>query len=119
MEIANLNNELTGKTALVTGGTKGTGKAIAQRLANAGAKVIVTARNKPDDLPATMYFIAADLSTVAGGAAVIREINSTFGGVDILINNMGGSETPSGGFAVLTDSPSTPLSANQSKSALI
>jgi len=103
MEMANLNNELTGKTALVTGGTKGTGKAIAQRLANAGAKVIVTARNKPDDLFAGMHFIAADLSTSAGTAAVIREISSTIGGVDILINNMGGSETPSGGFGVLTD----------------
>ena len=96
-------NELSGKTAFVTGGTQGTGKAIAERLANAGAKVIVTARNKPDHLHAEMDFIAADLSTAAGGAKVIENITSMFGGIDILVNNMGGSDTPGGGFQVLTE----------------
>jgi|GEM_PF-6759814 len=46
-----------------------------------------------------MHFIAADLSTSAGATAVIREISSTFGAVDILINNMGGSETRLVGLA--------------------
>ncbi|WP_369427703.1 SDR family NAD(P)-dependent oxidoreductase [Pontibacter harenae] len=41
--------ELAGKIALVTGGTKGIGKAIADRLAQAGATVIITARNEPAD----------------------------------------------------------------------
>lgn len=45
----NFNKVLDGKTALVTGGTKGIGKAIADRLAQSGATVIVTARNQPDD----------------------------------------------------------------------
>ncbi|HTN45802.1 MAG TPA: SDR family NAD(P)-dependent oxidoreductase [Flavipsychrobacter sp.] len=40
-----ISNELTGKIALVTGGTKGAGKAIAERLLDAGATVIITARN--------------------------------------------------------------------------
>jgi NAD(P)-dependent dehydrogenase (short-subunit alcohol dehydrogenase family) len=99
----NSSLELSGKTALVTGGTKGAGKAIAERLANAGAKVIVTARNQPEDLDGTFHFMAADLSRPDGTEKVIAEIQQTYGGVDILINNLGGSETPGGGFSVLTD----------------
>lgn len=96
-------NDLTGKTALVTGGTKGTGKAIAERLANAGAKVIITARNKPESIQPEFHFIAADLSKPEGTAKVVDEIKAIYGGIDILINNLGGSETPGGGFGVLTD----------------
>ena len=95
--------ELTGKTALVTGGTKGAGQAIAKCLLEAGATVIVTARHQPEDLQQGIHFIAADLSTAAGTKKVTDEITATFGGADILINNLGGSETPGGGFAALTD----------------
>lgn len=103
MDQYNFNNELSGKIALVTGGTKGTGKAIAERLMQAGAKVIVTARNKPESLTADIHFIAADLSTANGSAFLIDEIKRLFNGVDILINNLGSSETPGGGFSVLND----------------
>jgi NAD(P)-dependent dehydrogenase (short-subunit alcohol dehydrogenase family) len=96
----NTNNEISGKVALVTGGTKGAGKAIAERLAQAGAKVIISARNAADS---NFHFIAADLSKPAGTQLLIDEIKKTYGGVDILINNMGGSETPGGGFQALTD----------------
>ncbi len=48
MEQFNFNNELSGKIALVTGGTKGAGRAIAERLLQAGATVIITARNAPE-----------------------------------------------------------------------
>ncbi len=99
----NSSHELTGKTALVTGGTKGTGLAIAERLAAAGATIIVTARNPVETLDPNFHFIPADLSTPEGTEKVVNEINKTFGGVDILINNAGGSETPGGGFRVLTD----------------
>ncbi|MGF1925529.1 MAG: SDR family NAD(P)-dependent oxidoreductase, partial [Bacteroidia bacterium] len=99
----NFNNELSGKIALVTGGTKGTGSAIAKRLHAAGAKVIITARNPPKDIGSDMHFIAADLSTPEGTQKVASEILAAFGKLDILINNLGGSETPTGGFAVLTD----------------
>ena len=103
MEQYNFNNELSGKVALVTGGTKGTGKAIAERLLQAGAKVIVTARNKPENITPGIHFIAADLSTANGTAELIDEIKKQFGGIGIVVNNLGSSETPGGGFSVLTD----------------
>ncbi len=99
----NFNNELKDKIALVTGGTKGVGKAIAERLQQAGATVIITARNKPEDDNKNLYFISADLSKPDGTEKVIKEVKSIFGDLDILINNLGGSETSGGGFEILTD----------------
>jgi NAD(P)-dependent dehydrogenase (short-subunit alcohol dehydrogenase family) len=99
----NFNNELSGKIALVTGGTKGAGQAIASRLSRAGATVIITARNKPEGEHGSMHFISADLSKRAGTQQVIDEILTRYSRLDILINNLGGSETPAGGFAALTD----------------
>lgn len=99
----NFNDELKGKTALVTGGTKGAGKAIAERLLKAGATVIITARNQPEDENPNLHFIAADLSIAEGTKKVVDEVLSHHGTPDILINNLGGSETQGGGFAVLTD----------------
>lgn len=99
----NFNNELSGKIALVTGGTKGAGKAIAERLANAGATVIITARNAPEIANEKLHFISADLSTAAGTQKVVDEVLAQYDRLDILVNNLGGSETKGGGFAVLTD----------------
>lgn len=99
----NFSNELSGKIALVTGGTKGAGKAIADRLLNAGATVIITARNAPGKENNNLHFIAADLSTAEGTQKLIREVLSTYGRLDILVNNLGSSSTPAGGFTVLTD----------------
>ncbi|MDB4922079.1 SDR family oxidoreductase [Mucilaginibacter sp.] len=96
-------NELAGKVALVTGGTKGAGKAMAEKLLEYGARVVVTARNQPDDFNSQLQFISADLSTAAGTEKVVNEIREAFGGIDILVNNLGGSETPGGGFEALTD----------------
>jgi NAD(P)-dependent dehydrogenase (short-subunit alcohol dehydrogenase family) len=99
----NQNKDLEGKIALVTGGTKGIGKAIAEKLAQAGAKVIITARNHPDQDTLGYHFIAADLSRPADVEKVADEISSLFGGVDILVNNMGANTFPGGGFGTLTD----------------
>lgn len=99
----NYSNELAGKIALVTGGTKGTGQAIAQRLKLAGATVIITARNQPHQPDPDLHFIAADLSLREAANEVARQVLSRYGRLDILINNLGASETPGGGFAVLTD----------------
>ncbi|MDR6159973.1 NAD(P)-dependent dehydrogenase (short-subunit alcohol dehydrogenase family) [Chryseobacterium sp. SLBN-27] len=99
----NFNNELSGKIVLVTGGTKGAGRAIAERLFQAGATVIITARNAPQDENTSLHFIAADLSKAEDSQKVVGEVLSTYGRLDILVNNLGSSETPAGGFAVLTD----------------
>jgi len=93
--------DLKGKTALVTGGTKGIGKAIADELAKAGAQVIVSARTKPQET--AHHFIAADVTNAGDATRLAREIEDTFGGIDILINNVGGLTTPGGGHSTLTD----------------
>jgi NAD(P)-dependent dehydrogenase (short-subunit alcohol dehydrogenase family) len=96
-------NELSDKRALVTGGTKGMGEAIVNRLRQAGAKVITTARSKPSELQSPDLFVQADISTPDGVEKVVKEVLDRFGGVDILINNVGGSSAPSGGVLALSD----------------
>ena len=94
--------EFSGKHVLVTGGTKGAGKAIADRFLQGGATVAITARSAPAEKTAAL-FVQADLSTSQGAAHVIREIFTQFKGVDIIIHNVGGSSAPSGGFITVTD----------------
>jgi NAD(P)-dependent dehydrogenase (short-subunit alcohol dehydrogenase family) len=87
---------LDGRVALVTGGTRGIGRAIAEGFAAAGASICVLAR-KPDELEETataLQAIGVDVITVAGSAgdhAVIDDAvdrcTSELGGIDILINN--------------------------------
>ncbi|MPY30180.1 SDR family oxidoreductase [Streptomyces adustus] len=97
-----IDASLEGRRALVTGGSKGTGAAIAARLRAAGATVLVTARTKPTDL-AEEDFVGADLTTPDGSELVAAETQRRLGGVDILVHTLGGSAAPSGGFQVLTE----------------
>jgi NAD(P)-dependent dehydrogenase (short-subunit alcohol dehydrogenase family) len=97
------NTEFSGKRVLVTGGTRGIGAAIVQRLRGAGAMVVTTARSTPHDLPQPDLFVAADLSTAEGAATVVRAVRERLGGIDILVHNVDGSSAPGGGFAALTD----------------
>ncbi|MEV6539037.1 SDR family oxidoreductase [Streptomyces sp. NPDC051665] len=107
-----ISESLEGRRALVTGGTKGTGAAIARRLSEAGATVLVTARSRPDDIEAKT-FIPADLSTAQGAADVASEVDDRVGGVDILVHTLGGSTAPAGGFASLgEDEWATELNTN-------
>lgn len=99
----NFNNELSGKIALVTGGTKGAGQAIAERLFQAGAKVIITARNAPEKENGNLHFIPSDLSKAEDARKVVSEVLTTYGRLDILVNNLGSSTTPAGGFTALSD----------------
>jgi NAD(P)-dependent dehydrogenase (short-subunit alcohol dehydrogenase family) len=68
-----------------------------------GARVATTARGPlpPGETPD--LFIQADVSTPSGVAEVVARVGDAFGGVDILIHNVGGSAAPAGGFAVLDD----------------
>jgi NAD(P)-dependent dehydrogenase (short-subunit alcohol dehydrogenase family) len=93
---------LTGKRALITGGTRGAGAAIAARLRADGVAVTVTARSLPVDYPEPQQFIAADTATVEGARKVVDQITAD-GGVDILVHVVGGSHAPAGGFAALSE----------------
>ena len=95
--------ELKGRRALVTGGTKGIGEAVAARLREAGATVLTTARSRPDHLPPKDLFVAADITTAEGCATVADAVRSRLGGIDIIVHVVGGSSAPAGGFAVLDD----------------
>lgn len=96
-------NEFEGKRALVTGGSRGMGAAIVDRLARSGAIVVATARAAPATPSPAALFIEADVSTADGVARVIAQTRERFGGVDLLVNNVGGSSAPGGGFAALDD----------------
>ena len=89
--------------ALVTGGTKGVGEAVVAALREAGATVLTTARSRPDNLSHPDQFIAADVSTAEGCAAVAKAVHDRLGGIDIVVHVVGGSSAPAGGFAVLDD----------------
>jgi NAD(P)-dependent dehydrogenase (short-subunit alcohol dehydrogenase family) len=95
--------QLDGQRALVTGGTKGVGAAVVESLRAAGAQVMATARAAPALPAAGVCYVAADLSTAEGTATVARSALTRWGGVDILVNVLGGSSAPGGGFAALDD----------------
>jgi NAD(P)-dependent dehydrogenase (short-subunit alcohol dehydrogenase family) len=97
------SNELPGKRALVTGGTKGIGEAIVNRLRQAGAAVITAARSIPENVQSLDLFIQADLRTSDGVQKVVKEVMAHFDRLDILIHNLGGSSAPGGGALALND----------------
>ena len=91
---------LTAKRALVSGGTRGIGAAIAARLKGAGAHVTATGRRAPDHLAAD-DFIAADVATVEGTDTVIEQITDTAAWTSSS-TSPAAAGPPSGGFAKLT-----------------
>jgi NAD(P)-dependent dehydrogenase (short-subunit alcohol dehydrogenase family) len=101
-EISHDDNEFTGKRVLVTGGSKGIGEAIVNRLRRGGATVLAAARSDPAESD-PKQFIQADVCTSAGTDSIIKATLDRLGGLDILINNAGGSTAPGGGALALTD----------------
>jgi gluconate 5-dehydrogenase len=90
---------LTGRRALVTGGSRGLGRAMAQALAEAGAELVLVGREL-DTLQQTRQDLAAaggridllggDLSTPAGAEEVCKQVLAAHAPIDILVNNVGG-----------------------------
>lgn len=96
-------NEFRDRRVLVTGGTKGIGEAIVSRLTAGGAAVATTGRSVlPDDQHPTL-FVRADVSAPGGVKEVVERVLSEWAGIDILVNCVGGSDAPSGGFRAVTD----------------
>ena len=79
----------TGRVAVVTGGTRGIGRAVAARFEAAGATVVTLARSEPT--AAVGRFIAADLGSRSAIREAFQTIAGEFGRVDVLVNNAGGA----------------------------
>ncbi|MBW6530433.1 SDR family oxidoreductase [Sphingomonas sp. RRHST34] len=94
--------EFAGKRVLVSGGTKGLGRATVQRFLAGGARVITAARRIKDRIEGVDY-VEADLTSAAGGEALAEAAIERLGAIDILAHVVGGSSSPGGGFAALTD----------------
>ena len=101
---------LEGKVVIITGGSRGIGRAIALRLAREGAQVVVAARDKgvlaavADEISkarGTVETFAADLREREAPAALVRAAINAFGGIDIVVNNAGA--TRRGEFLELSD----------------
>lgn len=95
--------DLNGRRALVTGGTKGMGAAIVAVLREAGVRVVATARAVPETSSEDLHYVAADVATADGCATVASAVFARLGGIDILVDVVGGSTAPGGGFAALDD----------------
>ena len=90
-----MNIDLSGRTALVTGSTRGIGRAIAESLASAGARVAVVGRDaaRASEVASSIgkdaQGFACDVGDVASVVALVEDVERAFGQVDVLVNNAG------------------------------
>jgi NAD(P)-dependent dehydrogenase (short-subunit alcohol dehydrogenase family) len=83
--------DLAGQVALVTGGTKGVGRGIAQRLGDAGASIAVCSRSEPEVLPDGWAWFGVDLRDGEAAWAMVDQVLERLGRLDVLVNNAGGA----------------------------
>ncbi|MGH0037389.1 MAG: SDR family oxidoreductase [Myxococcota bacterium] len=87
--------DFSGRSVVVTGGSRGVGRGIAQRFLAAGADVVVCGRNQPDALPEASgraaAFVAADVREVEQIERVVKTALDRSGRLDVLVNNAGGA----------------------------
>lgn len=100
--------DLAGRTSVVTGASRGIGLAVAQALVAEGARVVAGALTGSAELSALaadgdLVTVRADLTTTAGCQALVDEGVAAFGGVDLLVNNVGGVHPRTTGFLDVTD----------------
>ena len=87
--------DLSGRTALVTGSTRGIGRAIAERLAECGARVAIVGRDATNasevagQVSPDARGFACDVTDVASVTALVAGVEEVFGSLDILVNNAG------------------------------
>ena len=99
---------LTGKTAVVTGASKGIGLAITRALAGEGVSVVAGALRGSAELDqltteADVRAVKVDLTTIDGPRELVATAGGTLGGIDILVNNVGAVRPRLKGFVSLTD----------------
>ena len=94
--------EFDGVRAVVTAGTKGAGRATVERLLRGGASVVTAARSAVN-APEGAHVVEVDLMRPDGAEQLARTALERMGGVDVLVHVLGGSSSPGGGFAALTD----------------
>jgi 3-oxoacyl-[acyl-carrier protein] reductase len=94
--VTNPEKPLSGRVAIVTGGGRGLGRAMALGLARAGCRVVITAAREPDEIAAvaaasagSIHALVADVTREAECTHVVEAALARFGGLDILVNNAG------------------------------
>jgi putative oxidoreductase len=95
---------LSDKTLVVTGASQGIGLAIVRNAREQGAQVVGAARTITAELKATGALpVAADLSTAEGPHQVVQQAVTEFGGIDVLVNNVGAFDARLDGFDAISD----------------
>jgi NAD(P)-dependent dehydrogenase (short-subunit alcohol dehydrogenase family) len=87
--------DFTGRVVLVTGGSRGIGRGIAEAFLAAGADVAICGRKEPDELPNTgdksAIFVGADVREAEQVEKMVNEVVERLGRLDVLVNNAGGA----------------------------
>jgi NAD(P)-dependent dehydrogenase (short-subunit alcohol dehydrogenase family) len=95
--------DLVGKTAIITGGSKGIGAATVARFVRGGARVVTSGRSQPESLPSDVEYVVADVATVDGVDQLARRAREILGEIDIIVNNAGASSARPGGVLDISD----------------